>query len=50
VWYGPIGGLGTSAYAAKGFIYADRSEDEQTPLAPMTMASADTSYGDTAAF
>src|SRR3954462_3734204 len=25
VWYGPVGGLGTSAYAAKGFIYADRS-------------------------
>jgi surface antigen len=50
VWYGPLGGLGTSAYAAKGFIYADRSEDEQAPLAPMTMASADTSYGDTAAF
>ncbi|MDH7971453.1 CHAP domain-containing protein [Sphingomonas sp. AR_OL41] len=50
VWYGPVGGLGTSAYAANGFIYADRNNDDQAPLAPMTLASADTSNGDSAAF
>jgi surface antigen len=50
VWFGPLGGLGTSVNAAKGFIYADHNGDELVPLAPMTMASADTSNGDTAAF
>jgi surface antigen len=50
VWYGPIGGLGTSTYAANGFIYADRDEDEQAPFAPMVIASANTSNGRSAAF
>ncbi len=49
VWYGPIGGLGTSAYVTKGFIYSGRSTEVEAPLAPLTMASADTSYGDTTA-
>ncbi len=46
VWYGPNGGLGTSAYPTKGFIYSDRAADNDTvdtdtqqPLAPVTMAS-----------
>jgi surface antigen len=28
VWYGPQGGLGTSAYPTKGFIYSDRSHGD----------------------
>jgi surface antigen len=45
VWYGPNGGLGTSAYPTKGFIYSDRAADNsvendtQQPLATVTMAS-----------
>ena len=46
VWYAPNGGLGTSAYPTKGFIYSDRDtgadtveNDTQAPLAPVTMAS-----------
>jgi len=52
VWYGPQGGLGTTAYPTKGFIYADRaqdngpdatdSDDTQAPLPTVTMASVDT--------
>ena len=38
VWYGPVGGLGTSAHPTKGFIYSDRAPAED---APMRMASAD---------
>ena len=30
VWYGPQGGLGTSAYPTKGFIYADRARSDET--------------------
>ncbi|GAA0323385.1 hypothetical protein GCM10009087_37090 [Sphingomonas oligophenolica] len=51
VWYGPQGGLGTTAYPTKGFIYSDRaadngsdatdSDDVQAPLPTMTMASVD---------
>ena len=45
VWYGPNGGLGTSAYPTKGFIYSDHAadngveDDTQQPLATVTMAS-----------
>ena len=46
VWYGPNGGLGTSSYPTKGFIYSDRAADTDTvendtqqPIAPMTIAS-----------
>ena len=46
VWYGPNGGLGTSSYPTKGFIYSDRAADNdsvdtdtQQPLARMTLAS-----------
>jgi surface antigen len=48
VWYAPNGGLGTSSYPTKGFIYSDRDtgadaveSDTQAPLAPVTMASVD---------
>jgi surface antigen len=54
VWYGPQGGLGTTSYPTKGFIYSDRAtdngsesidtDDTQAPLPTMTMASADTDY------
>jgi len=30
VWYGPQGGLGSSAYPTKGFIYADRAQPTET--------------------
>ena len=30
VWYGPQGGLGTSAYPTKGFIYADHAPANET--------------------
>jgi surface antigen len=50
VWYGPTGGLGTTAYPAKGFIYADRPADNDSVdgddahgVMPVTMAWADTS-------
>lgn len=50
VWYAPQGGLGTTAYTAKGFIYADRApgsvrvdSDDQAPLPAVTMAAVDTS-------
>ncbi|GHH22666.1 hypothetical protein GCM10008023_32920 [Sphingomonas glacialis] len=41
VWYGPQGGLGTSAYPTKGFIYSAKStgDDTQDHAAPMIMAS-----------
>jgi surface antigen len=51
VWYGPQGDLGTTSYPTKGFIYADRaqdngsdatdSDDTQAPLPTVTMASVD---------
>ncbi|WP_315764441.1 CHAP domain-containing protein [Sphingomonas sp. Y38-1Y] len=44
VWYGPIGGLGTSSNPARGFIYSgDAPAIEQAPapeLPPVTLASA----------
>jgi len=50
VWYGPQGGLGTTAYPTKGFIYSDHApntdsvegDDTQAPLPTVTMASVDT--------
>lgn len=41
VWYGPQGGLGTSAYPTKGFIYSAKAtgDDVQERSAPMIMAS-----------
>ncbi|MEG3176284.1 CHAP domain-containing protein [Sphingomonas sp. RB3P16] len=41
VWYGPQGGLGTSAYPTKGFIYSAKStgDDTQERGTPMIMAS-----------
>uniref|UniRef100_UPI0035CA6C9E CHAP domain-containing protein n=1 Tax=uncultured Sphingomonas sp. TaxID=158754 RepID=UPI0035CA6C9E len=49
VWYGPQGGLGTSAYPTKGFIYSAKAhgDDEQERAAPMIMASLER---DTASF
>lgn len=49
VWYGPQGGLGTSAYPTKGFIYTDRApahetgedEIERGTMAPVVMAALD---------
>lgn len=40
VWYAPVGGLGTSSYATKGFIYAKgtpKSDDDALP--PVTLAA-----------
>jgi surface antigen len=34
VWYGPNGGLGTSSYPTKGFIYSNKSDDGDE-LAPV---------------
>lgn len=47
VWYGPTGGLGTSAYPTRGFIYADRPQAnddviEQRAKTPIVIASLDT--------
>ncbi|THD37956.1 MAG: CHAP domain-containing protein [Sphingomonas sp.] len=47
VWYGPQGGLGTTTYAANGFIYSDgapKGEDrfDDTRAAGIQMASAAT--------
>lgn len=41
VWYGPQGGLGTSAYPTKGFIYSGKAtgDDAQDHNAPMIMAA-----------
>ena len=45
VWYGPQGGLGTTAYPTKGFIYADHDggfdaePQGDAPVVPLTLAS-----------
>lgn len=39
VWYGPNGGLGTSAYPTHGFIYSGRAPVDEPP--PVQMASND---------
>lgn len=39
VWYGPIGGLGTSANAARGFIYADRAPADGQELTVPVLAT-----------
>ncbi len=42
VWYAGNGGLGTTAYAANGFIYADGTPDaDDTFAAPVTIADVD---------
>ncbi len=44
VWFGPLGGLGTSAYPADGFIYSGQSpHDDDTPAIdqPVQLADAD---------
>ncbi len=38
VWFGPIGGLGTSSYPANGFIYSGQAPAPFTP--PVQMAKA----------
>lgn len=45
VWYGPQGGLGTSIYPTKGFIYSGRAPDAVTP-APAFEAPAPVQYVD----
>ena len=48
VWYGPQGGLGTSAYPTKGFIYADHAPageatddlvEQRGAMAPVVIAA-----------
>jgi surface antigen len=39
VWYGPQGGLGTSAYPTKGFIYSAKSHGDDEDAAPVMMAA-----------
>ncbi|WP_242416637.1 CHAP domain-containing protein [Sphingomonas panni] len=42
VWYGPLGGLGTSAYPANGFIYAKHAPRGGSELdAPLVIVKAD---------
>ncbi len=59
VWYGPNGGLGTSAYPANGFIYADGTPQGEVPAAKprdlrwlenIVTASNDGGSANTAAF
>ena len=44
VWFGPVGGLGTSSYRANGFIYGGNAPQSDVgaddAVAPVTMASA----------
>ncbi|WP_420822310.1 CHAP domain-containing protein [Sphingomonas aracearum] len=44
VWFGPIGGLGTSSYPTNGFIYSGHApkavDDSNDDLPTVTMASA----------
>lgn len=39
VWFGPVGGLGTSAYPTNGFIYSGGSAPE-APVAPVQVAGS----------
>ncbi|CAN5465957.1 hypothetical protein BH09PSE4_BH09PSE4_21780 [soil metagenome] len=44
VWYGPQGGLGTTAYPTRGFIYSGRApmaEPVEDAVAPVTMVQSD---------
>jgi surface antigen len=45
VWYGPQGGLGTTAYPTKGFIYSGRGPraESRDDVAPVQTAKADDS-------
>lgn len=46
VWFGPIGGLGTSAYPTNGFIYSGSApKNAVEPVAPVIMASNDEKAG-----
>ena len=54
VWYGPQGGLGTSAYPTRGFIYSGSAPKadmfdggDVAPLAPITLAKATQAHGPT---
>jgi len=38
VWYGPTGGLGTTVYPAKGFIYAGAAPDAPMPVTNIASA------------
>jgi surface antigen len=55
VWYGPNGGLGTSAYPTHGFIYSGRApstaieSDDADQVAPVRIASNSTSAAAAAA-
>ncbi|MEH3039924.1 MAG: CHAP domain-containing protein [Sphingomonas paucimobilis] len=41
VWYGPVGGLGTSAYPANGFIYAKHAVRGSELDAPLVIVKTD---------
>ena len=41
VWYGPVGGLGTSAYPANGFIYAKHAPRGSELDAPIVIVKSD---------
>ena len=41
VWFGPVGGLGTSAYPANGFIYANHAPRGTALDAPLVIVKAD---------
>lgn len=41
VWFGPIGGLGTSVYPVNGFIYSGDAPEDDTPSAEMMAKKAD---------
>ena len=54
VWYGPQGGLGTSAYPTRGFIYSGSAPKadmfdggDVAPLAPIALAKATQAHGPT---
>lgn len=40
VWYGPVGGLGTSTYPANGFIYAGKSPEAESELGGPVLLAA----------
>lgn len=42
VWYGPQGGLGTSRYPTRGFIYADDAPADPADTRPVQIAATET--------
>ncbi|MBY0520330.1 MAG: CHAP domain-containing protein [Sphingomonas sp.] len=46
VWYGPTGGLGTTVYPTRGFIYADGALVDQV-IPPLQIASKPVAHGPT---